>query len=209
MTGTPSLKALAYAVLQRDAAWDSERDAIPKMEPGDHASVGQSGTPVWSAADWRVFYEERAAIAEHDGGLDRAEAECRTFEAAVVHWINSNPPAKPDPDKCAGCGGPVGHIGQDSVPVLSGKGEHVWVHHGCHHRLMARRYAEAIKALTAMGLTPPAGWRAWRRTEQKAHIARERNSATLENPLAGARRASKNALTTGVSDSSERRPGHG
>ena len=158
MSGTPSLKALAYAVLQRDVPRDSERDAIPKVEPRNHASVGQSGPPAWSAADWRMFYEERAAIAEHDGGLDQAEAECRAFKAAVVHWMNCNPLTDPGPDRCGGCGEPVGHIGQDSVPVLNGKDEHVWVHHGCHHRLMARRYAEAIKALAAMGLTPPADW---------------------------------------------------
>jgi hypothetical protein len=112
--------------------------------------------------DWRHDYEERAAIAEHDGGLDRAEAECRAFEAAVVHWMNCNPPTDPGPDHCAGCGGPLGHIGRDSVPVIRGNGEHVWVHHRCHHRLMARRYAEAVEALAAMGLTPPTGWRARR-----------------------------------------------
>ncbi len=130
--------------------------------------------PAWRTADWRTFFNEWAGIAEHDGGLDRAEAECRAFEAAVVHWMNCNPPTDPGPDHCAGCGGPLGHIGRDSVPVIRGDGEHVWVHHRCHHRFMARRYAEAVEALAAMGLTPPTGWRARRQTEQKAHIARVR-----------------------------------
>ena len=133
-----------------------------------------SGSDGWSADDWRAFFDECAGVSEFDGGLSRVDAKARAFEAAVVHWMNCNPPTDPGPDRCAGCGGPVGHIGRDSVPVIRGNGEHVWVHHRCHHRLMARRYAEAVKALAAMGLTPPTGWRARGQTEQKAHIARVR-----------------------------------
>ena len=33
----------------------------------------------WSPEDWQVFFDERAGIAEFDGGLPRAEAEARAF----------------------------------------------------------------------------------------------------------------------------------
>ena len=33
----------------------------------------------WSVADWRAFFDERAAIADFDGGLSRAEAESSTY----------------------------------------------------------------------------------------------------------------------------------
>ena len=45
----------------------------------------------WSAEDWQVFFDERAGIVEFDGGLPRAEAEARAFEACVLEWLNRNP----------------------------------------------------------------------------------------------------------------------
>ena len=45
----------------------------------------------WSAEDWQVFFDERAAIPEFDGGLLRAEAEARAFAYCVTEWINRNP----------------------------------------------------------------------------------------------------------------------
>ena len=35
------------------------------------------GRDGWSAEDWQVYFDERAGIAEFDGGLPRAEAEAR------------------------------------------------------------------------------------------------------------------------------------
>ena len=58
----------------------------------------------WSPEDWQVFFDERAAIAEFDGGLSRAEAEARAFACCVAEWINRNrtPSA---PGRCLACGG--------------------------------------------------------------------------------------------------------
>ncbi len=88
-------------------------------------------------------------------GRRNAKAERRAFEAAVSNWMNSNAPVNPDPNRCAACGKSLGRIGQDSVPVLSGNGAHVWLHHGCHGDWMAQRRAEAVQALAGLGLTPP------------------------------------------------------
>jgi len=45
----------------------------------------------WSPEDWRVFFDERAASVEFDGGLPRAEAEACAFACCVTEWINRNP----------------------------------------------------------------------------------------------------------------------
>jgi hypothetical protein len=42
----------------------------------------------WCATDWQVFFEERAAIAQFDGGLSRYEAEIQAFGCCVVEWLN-------------------------------------------------------------------------------------------------------------------------
>jgi hypothetical protein len=58
----------------------------------------------WSAKDWRGFFDERARIAEFDGGLLRADAEVRAFAYCIVEWLNRNPVCSP-PGRCFGCGG--------------------------------------------------------------------------------------------------------
>ena len=41
--------------------------------------------------NWRAFFDERAGIAEHDGGLTRTDAEQQAFECCVVEWQWQNP----------------------------------------------------------------------------------------------------------------------
>ena len=62
------------------------------------------GRDGWSAEDWQVYFDERAGIAEFDGGLPRAEAEARAFECCVAEWLNRNP-ACSSPGRCLECGG--------------------------------------------------------------------------------------------------------
>ncbi len=50
-----------------------------------------------------MFFDERAGIAEFDGGLPRADAEARAFECCVVKWLDRNP-APSTPGQCASCG---------------------------------------------------------------------------------------------------------
>jgi hypothetical protein len=42
----------------------------------------------WSAEDWLAFFNERAAIAEFDGGLPRRRAEAQAFSECVAEWLN-------------------------------------------------------------------------------------------------------------------------
>ena len=106
----------------------------------------------WDTEDWQAFFDERAGMFEHDGELDRPEAERQALEATIIHWMNLNPPPNLDDDHCAQCGKPVGRIGNDSVPFLAGGDGHVWLHHGCHAAWMASRRREATEAINAMGI---------------------------------------------------------
>src|SRR4029453_17284667 len=47
----------------------------------------RSGDDKWSAEDWQAFFDERAGIAEYDGGRSRQEAEALAFEHCVLEWL--------------------------------------------------------------------------------------------------------------------------
>jgi hypothetical protein len=65
---------------------------------------------VWSAEDWQALFDERAGIAEFDGGFPRADAERHAFEYCVIEWVNRAPELF-DPNRCAWCrrGGRADH----------------------------------------------------------------------------------------------------
>jgi hypothetical protein len=64
------------------------------------------GRDGWSGEDWLAFFDERAGIAEFDGGLPRGEAEARAFECCAVEWLNRNA-VRYSPGRCLGSGGGV------------------------------------------------------------------------------------------------------
>ena len=47
------------------------------------------GTP-WAAADWRTFFDERAAVAEFDGAIPRPQAERQAWLCCVAEWLCQN-----------------------------------------------------------------------------------------------------------------------
>jgi hypothetical protein len=63
----------------------------------------RTGSDGWSGEDWRALFDERAAIAEFDGGLPRASAEARALACCVAEWLNRNPVRSP-PGRCLSCG---------------------------------------------------------------------------------------------------------
>jgi len=103
----------------------------------------------WDAEDWGAFFDERAGIAEHDGGLSRAEAEARAFEFCIVEWMNRNP-ARSESGRCAWCGKPEEVGSTVVVPFGTEIHGHIWLHHHCWSDWHKRRCAEAIEALTAL-----------------------------------------------------------
>jgi hypothetical protein len=108
----------------------------------------------WSAEDWQVFFDERAGIAEFDGGLSRGHAEAHAFACCAVEWLNRNPMRSP-PGCCLGCGcgdqahDPVLHYGVESAGDA-------WLHSRCWPAWYAGRKAEAVAALEATGIVAPA-----------------------------------------------------
>ncbi len=131
-----------------DAGPESAKPA-PK-QPHIQPTVSTPQTP----EDWHDFYEERAAIAEYDGGLSRAEAETLAFECCLSAWRNSHPPQS-DPGTCPQCGQQIPADGAGCVPVLAGPDMHVWIHDRCHEPwvLMRRRQAEVALAELSVGGT--------------------------------------------------------
>jgi hypothetical protein len=103
-----------------------------------------------SPEDWRVFFDERAAIAEFDGGFPRAEAESRAYARCVVEWLKRNVTPS-TPGRCLACGGgerpcdPLLPFGTDTIG-------HAWVHRACWPAWYRDREAQAIAALSAMGI---------------------------------------------------------
>ena len=108
------------------------------------------GRDGWSAEDWQVYFDERAGNAEFDGGLPRVEAETQAFECCVVEWLNRNPHCSP-PGRCLGCGGRE-NTHDHLLPYGTEQAGHAWLHSLCWEAWHARRKAEAIAALSRLGM---------------------------------------------------------
>lgn len=105
------------------------------------------GRDGWSGEDWRAFFDERAGIAEFDGGLPRPEAEALAFECCVGEWLNRNPVNSP-PSCCHGCG-ETKHAHDPLLPFGTEPTGKVWLHARCWPHWHASRKAEAVAALSA------------------------------------------------------------
>ena len=114
----------------------------------------QPGLDGWSAEDWQVFFDERAGILEFDGGLPRPEAEARAFACCVAKWQNLNF-VRSTPGRCLACGDGA-HPHDPLVPYGIEPTGHAWLHSRCWPAWHAERKAEAVAALAAMGIAPPA-----------------------------------------------------
>lgn len=108
----------------------------------------------WSGEDWRELFEERAAIAEFDGGLPREQAAAQAFFCCVSQWLRGNPVRSPV-GRCAYC--------TTSRPLLlpyltdcsPGDPGHSWLHQECSQQWHEERRQKAIVALVGMGIASP------------------------------------------------------
>lgn len=118
--------------------------------PKTARSPATASTAPWDATGWRAYFDERAAVAEFDGALPRAQAEAQAFKCCVSEWLCRNPVTS-EPGQCAHCGrgdltyGPV-------LPYGDADHGHVWLHSECWGHWYAQRRQAAIAALTAIGL---------------------------------------------------------
>jgi len=117
------------------------------LRPGDDG---------WCAEDWQVDFDERAGIAEFDGGLPRPKAEAQAFACCVAEWLNRHPQTSP-PDRCFACQG--GDSANDPLlPFGTENSGHTWLHHRCWRAWHEGRKAEAVAALEGMGIEKPANF---------------------------------------------------
>src|SRR4051794_36802276 len=102
------------------------------------------GSDGWSAEDWQVYFDERAGIAQFDGGLARAEAEAQAFECCVGEWLNRNP-AQSSPDRCVHCGG----SGGDAL-LPYGTEKTAWLHSRCWEAWHSNQKSTAVTMLSSL-----------------------------------------------------------
>lgn len=150
-----------YALLEQNAAGSAKLAKPAKVIPPPLLRLASLATlaevranslsAVWTATDWQEFYDERAGVAEYDGGMSREKAEWQAYEACIVQWLNTHPQPQPNQELCPHCGKANGAPGISCIPVLSGGG-HLWLHSNCHTPWMQRRRQQAIAALAGMGI---------------------------------------------------------
>ena len=121
----------------------------------DILALLRRGRDGWSGEDWREFFDERAGIAEFDGGLPRDQAEARAFSCCVGEWLHRNPVRSPS-GRCDHCGQSKGML----LPYLTGYTTkdpgHTWLHQECSPKWHQAHRAKAVSALVAMGISIPA-----------------------------------------------------
>jgi hypothetical protein len=118
---------------------DHKADLIAALGNIEHR--GHRGHRVDEANHWRIFFEERAAIREYDGGLTRPDAEAGALQDTIAHWLARHPltPGVPE-DGCIHCAGAL-HVDY-RVAVLAGAG-HAWLHPTCMQEMKEARLALA------------------------------------------------------------------
>ncbi len=107
----------------------------------------------WSAEDWRAFFDERAGIAEFDGGETRPQAEARALECCVVEWVNRHP-QQSHPGRCAWCGKSE-NGGHTVVPFGTDGYGQTWLHPECWNDWHESRRDQARQELALLGIGAP------------------------------------------------------
>ena len=120
-------------------------DALSRHKP-DIVALLRPGHDGWSGEDWLAFFDERAGIAEFDGGLSRAKAEARAFECCLAEWLNRNPVCS-WPGHCLECGGREDKW-DELLPYGTEPTGHAWLHSRCWETWHAKRKAKAVATLS-------------------------------------------------------------
>jgi hypothetical protein len=107
----------------------------------------------WEAAEWQAYFDERAAVHEHDGGLSSVEAERLAIEDTITHWLCLHPAPATDPRRgCVHC--EAGDQAANTLLPVLAPGGHVWVHDQCWETWHSLRRQEAREALSCLGIGP-------------------------------------------------------
>ena len=150
---------IRLGVVGADLILDAEREPGPSVleairrNKAEIVALLGADHDDWTAEDWHAFFDERAGIAEFDGGQTRKQAEAMAFKCCVVEWLNRQP-GRSDPGRCAACGKPD-RDGHTVVPFGSEGHGHAWLHPECWDGWHQERQDRAWRALAAMGLPVP------------------------------------------------------
>jgi hypothetical protein len=106
----------------------------------------------WTPEDWRVYYLERAAIREYDGGLTRAEADRRAWRETANRWWHEHGFRAPT-GICCGCAKPVSLA--EAIPLPHEQRAH---NADCVAAFGRRWLKEAAEALAQFGIPAPQGY---------------------------------------------------
>jgi hypothetical protein len=110
----------------------------------------RSGRDGWSAFDWKAYYDDRLRIATTNGNSP-AVSVMQAFACCVAEWLHRNP-IHSSTERCLECE-KGDSIHSPLVPVgIAGAGE-AWLHHSCITPWQLKRRAEAVTALSQMGIT--------------------------------------------------------
>ena len=147
----PATFATAAKVTAQSSANVAKLASVAGPNPQIKLERFLEGNPgPWDETCWLAFYEERAAIAEFDGGLSKDEAENRAFQCCIIEWQNRNY-VQSSPERCLECG----EGEKPSKPLVAYGTEssgHAWLHHHCKGAWQSKREAQAAKYLTSIGI---------------------------------------------------------
>lgn len=163
--GTPTLAALAALAGYEAHSGEREKQGLSTIGlPGTNAVADYGAAkaaklakvgkiePLLVGHDWRSRFDQRTAIAEHDRGFSRADAERWAFECCVVEWLNANPSPSPA-GLCTWCG-QADMVGSVVLPFGSEPGTHAWLHAACWPAWRQARRVQAVAALALIGIGP-------------------------------------------------------
>jgi hypothetical protein len=122
--------------------------SVPEERGNDPSVVS-----AWIASDWQRFYDERAAIRQHDGYYTKQEAERLAWGEAVNEWHKRHGEQVP-PTGCAGRLKPIGD-GEEVLDHADGTRTHLADGFDCVIKYGDKWRGAAEKALVEMGLVPP------------------------------------------------------
>jgi len=101
-----------------------------------------------TSADWRAYFDERAAIAEFDGRLCREKAERLAAFYCRQIWYEQNPPPDPGAGHCCHCGRQITGISR----MISTGSWMRWLHAECEVPFADARRRESTESLAAAGI---------------------------------------------------------
>lgn len=132
---------------------DVETERLAPLDERAAIGAGHNQTqphPDDSDADeWLAFFDERAGIAEFDGGLSRAGAEGAAYQFCLLQWQYRNP-LRSQPTSCCQCGAP--ERAGDVLLAVGLAPNQVWLHDGCWSAWRAVRVAQAEAFLATIGI---------------------------------------------------------